>query len=171
MIRIQENKRENSVEIYLQIVYNRQVWNFEFFINEVQKEMPSMVKWPNYFPKMCPPEDSVDADGEIFRIIKDVAPDDKDFICHWILKKTRRKQYKKNGQECQCCGLSVLVSLEDAKEVMQIVPALGDNIAVAKMNAETGKMKHTPCDLHRNHYTWWVPISINNPSKLFKVVA
>ena len=130
-----------------------------------------MMEWPEHYPKACPPADSVDAKGSIFRIIKSGRPLAKNFESHWIKMPHKHKEWQNKGEACQSCGLSVLTSIDDAKMVMDTIRHLGDKVYIAKLDGKSGKIKHTPCDLHERHYTWWVPITVEKPWLLFKVVA
>jgi hypothetical protein len=130
-----------------------------------------LMKWPEHFPNACPPSDSSDCRGRIFRIVKNGGPEESDFLSYWVLKPERQPGWLKTGRACNACGLSVLISMEDALEVLEIVQGIGDKIAVAEFEAGTGKIKHTPSGRHENHHTWWVPVHVEKPWTLFKIVA
>ena len=128
--------------------------------------------WPEHYPTFCPPADSEEASGDIFRYVED-PPSPKDLKSHWFLYKNNRVAWEKKGKTCEACGISVFRSLEDLEEAGDLCPRLktGKVAAVASLSGEMGKLKHTRSQTYPKHHTWWIPVAVKNPHGYFSVVA
>ena len=125
--------------------------------------------WPSYYPIACPPDDTVEPHGDVYRLVSGEVPDKKDFLSYWIKFPNRRKSYQTKGEACEACGLSVSMALEDAKRLRRVIPQFrASKIAMARLAPSQGRIKNTR---GRRHYTWWVPKAVGDPSALFSVVA
>ncbi len=124
--------------------------------------------WPPHFPEACPPDDSIEANGDVYRLVSGKTPKKEDFFSHWIKYPEKRKKIKVSGQACIACGLSVFRSLEDVRRISRRIPTLPKKISVATLDPSMGRMKNTRS---AEHYTWWVPVSVREPALLFKNVA
>ncbi len=124
--------------------------------------------WPPHFPESCPPDDSIEAEGDVYRLVEGEPPKKEDFVSYWVKSPEKRKKYKALGFACEFCGLSVLRSLEDAKRLSRRIQHLPKKVAVATLDPSMGRMKNT---FSTKHYTWWVPVSVREPALLFKNIA
>lgn len=130
------------------------------------------MKFPEYFPKQCPPADCSEATGTYYRAIDGRSPVKKDFLPQWLKYSDKQHEWIKRGQACIVCGLSVNTNIEDLKRKIDILPTLRNkNIAEGTLAANMGRVKPTPSETDSSHHTWWIPTSIKDPSGLFKVVA
>lgn len=120
------------------------------------------MNFPANWPKNCPPSDAVDADGDVFRIVKDEPPTDEDFASHWETGKLPK------APPCLRCGLSVFRDVRDAVHQRQLIPKLGCWIAQATLKYHHGKTKLTE-GVQPTHTTWWAYEKVNRAS-LFSVV-
>ena len=131
-----------------------------------------LMRFPEYFPKQCPPADSSEASGTFYRTIKGSVPVKKDFLPHWLLKTHNQQEWIKQGKACQACGLSVNTNIENLKRKMDILPTLRNkNIVEGTLAPNMGKVKPSPSLKDPDHHTWWIPTTVKDPSVLFKVVA
>lgn len=124
--------------------------------------------WPPHFPESCPPDDSIEAEGDVYRLVEGEPPKKEDFVSYWIKYPEKRKIYKKLGQACESCGLSIFRSLEDAKRISRRVQHLPKKIAVATLDSSMGRMKNT---FYPEHNTWWLPVSVREPALLFRNIT
>lgn len=124
--------------------------------------------WPPHFPEACPPDDSIEANGDVYRLVSGEPPKKEDFVSHWIKYPEKRKQYEALGRACEACGLSVFRSSEDAQRISRRVQHLPKKISVATLDPSMGRMKNT---FSAEHYTWWIPVSVREPALLFRNVA
>lgn len=103
--------------------------------------------WPPHFPEACPPDDSIEANSDVYRLVSGEPPKKEDFVSHWIKYPEKRKHYEVLGE---ACGLSVFRSSEDAQRISRRVQHLPRKISVATLDSSMGRMKNT---FSANHYT------------------
>ena len=131
------------------------------------------MKFAEHFPRQCPPVDSSDASGTVYRLICGDLPQKKDFESYWVTKPKCRQKWAKEGLDCKACGLSVYTDIKDLKKTQKIVPAVRKIQKIAKgiLEPNMGKIKSTTGKPVTSHHTWWVPLSLEDPSTFFEVVA
>jgi hypothetical protein len=120
------------------------------------------LKFPSDWPGDCPPQDAVDADGIVYRIVNNNPPQDKDLECHFESGRLPK------APPCLRCGLSVFRDLTDAAHQRHLLPKLGKWIAQATLAANHGKAKLTN-GKQPSHTTWWAYDGVKRAS-LFAVV-
>ena len=120
------------------------------------------LKFPDGWPKDCPPNDAIDATGDVFRIVKNKPPNNDDMASHHESGKLP------NANPCLRCGLSVLQELGDAIHQRKLLPKLGKLIAKCTLEAVNGKVKPTS-GAQPTHMTWW-PYEGVARAQLFVVV-
>ena len=120
------------------------------------------MNFPDNWPANCPPQDAVDAAGDVFRIVKSDPPVAPDLASHFETGKLP------NAPPCLRCGLSVFREVRDAVHQRTLFPKLGRWIARGSLASEHGKTKltsgHQP-----THTTWWAYQGVNRAA-LFAVV-
>ena len=93
-------------------------------------------KFPDYFPKNCPPTDAVENEIQAYRICKSnpVAHSDKFY------------------------GVSLFTDANEAKAIAKMPNHKNEFIAVGITKAECGVVKHTPpySNPASSHITWWL---------------
>lgn len=107
-------------------------------------------EWPAFFPANCPPSDTIEATGTVYRFVKNDPPIPSDFASH---VETGRRFH---GDECQACGLSVFRNLEDLNDMRSRVKAFRSQYT-AIGNLNTGVVKFTPASA-ASHHSWWLPV-------------
>lgn len=120
----------------------------------------NVMTFPDSWPANCPPHDAEDADGEVYRIVKNDPPHNDDYVTALEADKLR------NRPACLRCGLSVFRAYEDAVHQQRLFPKLGDMIAKGVLNTGCGKTKQTG---NPTHTTWW-PYDGVGRARLFSVV-
>lgn len=130
-----------------------------------------MEGWPDYYPPICPPSQAEEISGEVYRFTESENPSEKDFTPFKILHPLQKWENKK--KECESCGLSVLRTHEDCAAMRRKIPSFKKKfISVANLSQNHGKIKNTPSERTiDHHFTWWVPVSVLEPWKLFRVAA
>ena len=125
--------------------------------------------WPKHYPKRCPPADSKEANGTVYRYVKDPS-DPEEFKSYWFQKPHQRRDFEKRGKACQARGLTVYRSLQDLMHASKIYRKMkrGKAPTKADLSPEMGKIKQTPGP--GNHYTWWTPTEFENPCEHFSLV-
>jgi hypothetical protein len=120
------------------------------------------LQFPNDWPADCPPHDAVDAEGIVFRLVKNDPPQDKDVESHFESGRLP------NAPPCLRCGLSVFRERTDADHQRRLLPNLGRWVAQATLQADHGRTKPTPTKIP-THTTWWPYEGVRRAS-LFIVV-
>ena len=122
--------------------------------------MSTKEQFPDFFPEGCPPEDSIQENIEVYRMIVGENPNSADFKSFHELGRTASKipypfmEY----------GLSVNKDLNELKKIVKAAPVMKKkfkNIARGVLSNETGVIKHTPTKQQKNHITWWMFKDIN----------
>jgi hypothetical protein len=107
-----------------------------------------MAHFPANWPENCPPLDAEDARGTVYRLVKSDPPIADDFRSHAELGKMPK------APPCLRHGLSTFRRYEDANHQRDLLPYLGDKIAMAELKPEHGKTKLTQ-GRQPTHTTWW----------------
>lgn len=108
------------------------------------------------------PQDAVDAEGGVFRLVKSDPPTDADLASHHETGRLPK------APPCLRCGISVFREMEDAVHQRQLFPKLGDLIATATLQPVHGRTKLTE-GRQPTHTTWWAYEGVQRAS-LFSVV-
>lgn len=103
-------------------------------------------KFPDYFPSCCPPENAIDANGAVFRVVKNEDLTSDDFLSHHELETAI------TANPCSRCGVSVFNSFQKALHLQRMRPTLGNAIAEGNLNPSAGKMLLT---IKSGHIDWW----------------
>lgn len=123
--------------------------------------------WPTWYPPNCPPSGAGDANGDVYRLVKNSPPQDSDFVPKYL-------QTGGSGiaphELCKSSGLSVFADLADVGKAQAIIPGMRKRlVAVGTLNPSHGKLAHTPSTL-KSHHTWWVLSGIQ-PALFFRIIA
>jgi hypothetical protein len=121
------------------------------------------MNFPADWPSDCPPADAVEADGVVFRIVKNAPPMASDVATH------RETGRLRAAPECLRCGLSVFRDLRDAVHQRLLMPKLGQWIAKATLIADYGKTKLTTGQ-QPTHTTFWTFEGVDRAA-LFAIVV
>ena len=121
------------------------------------------MSFPNNWPENCPPEDAVDADGIVYRIVKNDPPLPQDLATHFETDRLRK------APPCLRCGLSVFRDVVDVIHQRLLLPKLGGFIARADLQREHGRTKLTQ-GAQPTHTTWWPCEGVPRAS-LFAVIT
>jgi hypothetical protein len=115
-----------------------------------------MPAFPTWFPRGCPPPGAENAEGVVYRIVRNGPLTEDDF-----------KSYHELGQglainACRRCGVSVFASLARARHRLELSPRLGTAIARGVLDASAGKAKLT--DWRSGHIEWWAYAAVTRHS-------
>ena len=116
------------------------------------------VKFPNDWPKPCPPEAAEPADAVVYRNVKKNPVNPKDLRTTQEANPTRT-----DGDPCQRCGISVYTKFEDAQHHRKLFRGLGKFIAKGQLQAAHGALAPTR-GVQPSHHTWWPAINVNRVS-------
>jgi hypothetical protein len=106
--------------------------------------------FPQNIPSGCPPEDSrFPNDVTVFRVVAHNPPMASDFQTTVEMGK-----FPNHPEQCRRWGMSVCLSLSDARQLMRIYPQLGSHVAEGVLGSHHGRIKQTPGVVH-THTTWW----------------
>lgn len=110
-----------------------------------------LIKWPDYFPIQCPPNNAVATEKTVFRLVLNEPPSDSDFLSY----KEEDKDGMWPGKECEACGVSVYNSYKRADETKRKYKSKFKlhNIAKGTIKPEAGVVKRTGGG---GHFTWWI---------------
>jgi hypothetical protein len=62
--------------------------------------------------------------------------------------------------------------LSDVISMRQMVPGFRKrSVATATLQSEDGRIAHTPSQRCPSHHSWWIPETISEPWRLFRVVT
>lgn len=127
-----------------------------------------MKKWPEHFPKQCPPPDATPPSGNVFRFINRTSPKEKDFFSYYVLKPDEVW----GDKACNARGLSVYTSEADCVAAASAVPALKKkHISVAILPENSGVITSTPSMKTKNHKTFWSILEAKELAELFSPIA
>ena len=128
------------------------------------------LKWPDYYPENCPPEDAKPASGIVYRLVKQDPVQQEDFI-PLITENPKRFENKPNAQICKGCGISVCKGMQDILKLQRSSGKMRKRqIAEGELSSTLGVIKHTPSRNYKTHHTWWVDPKAK-PWHVFKVIA
>ena len=124
------------------------------------------MKWPEFFPESCPPQDSSDATGGVYRLINGSTPGKRDFKSYREINPSKPYEVP----ECQVCSLSVYTDKAGIIQLKNRVPATRKkSVSYGELNASYGKIKHTPYK-GDSHHSWWVTPE-SQPWLIFKRIT
>ena len=109
-------------------------------------------RFPVWFVSDCPPVDSGDAHGMIYRFVAEIPVVPNDFRSYF---ETGERPL---GLPCQRCGLSVFRDPRDIRELLQYLwrrypgKTYGSHIVRRELKPADGKLKATGS---RGHHSWW----------------
>jgi len=112
--------------------------------NKGEKRM----KFPDYFPEGCPPEDAISKEIIVYRICKNNPIERKDFASYYELNKGK--------SDIKHYGVSVFSNSNEAKMICLLPNHRQEFIATGKTAEECGKIKLTPSIKSSSHITWWL---------------
>ena len=133
------------------------------------------MRWPSNYPEGCPPADSYNADGSLFRLANRSSYAPQDFLSAYALEVKRVDkgtipEIRDEYSNCQARGLSVYRTYEDTVKAMLKIPSLSKKKALVEVDSnQTGLLKNTPNKRNPSHYTWWIPNDIDLGSKVISV--
>ncbi|TKD67694.1 hypothetical protein [Pseudalkalibacillus hwajinpoensis] len=117
-------------------------------------------RFPDYFPKSCPPLDkAINKELKVYRIVQSNTVKEKDFIAPGI----RRKKY--TTATCDELALSVLSCTKDITVAHKYFSGINmkkmNKVAVGYISPETGVFVYDPSKAVGNsHVNWWTFIGI-----------
>ncbi|HDJ1438101.1 TPA: hypothetical protein PPN70_000499 [Serratia rubidaea] len=126
-------------------------------MNDKQKDC-----WPDFYPPELdlPPDDSEDASGIVYRLVKSIPPTEQCFVATHIEQPHRHLTCKTLEKKQAVYGTSVWVSKERILEVMASLPEAfrQKKLASGTVSANMGKMRKTRED---GHFTLWLRTNSN----------
>lgn len=123
------------------------------------------MQWPQFFPNNCPPNEAQPAVGEFYRIVLDRLGRSlkrRHFSSHKESQSGRT--WPPGISECDLCAISLTQSVDDAKELAQIlvnrIPAHSQKagrLAVGRLRPDDGMIQHAPDFANgiKSHHNWW----------------
>ncbi len=107
------------------------------------------MKYPEYFPKDCPPSDAQSLEIEAYRGCHNETVTRDDFKSYYELGKGSNK--------AEYYGVSLFTDFEEVKVMMSMPNFRRNHPFVAKgiTKAECGEIKYTGKS-HKSHITWWL---------------
>jgi hypothetical protein len=122
----------------------------------IASQKQQSAEWPNYFPLGVPPDDAVDANGPVYRLVKLCPPQANDFLSSYEEYPGRSFHDLENA-----CGMSVYRLIQDVQRTRnRYRPLRNRRIAIGVLLPEFGRMKPTPTN-GDSHYTVWLRCSAN----------
>jgi hypothetical protein len=113
-------------------------------------QMATASRFPKDCPSDCPPDAAQDATSIVYRTVKANPPTAEDFLSY--LEEGKRVS---KAKRCGACGLSVMLSLEDARHHRDVLPWLSKFVSRGTLCREHGKTMPTPSDTYPTHAEWW----------------
>jgi len=114
------------------------------------------MKWPEYFPEDCPPEDAEATTRTLFRFADKFPLGERD-------RKSKREinpdkePFGDKELECKACGLSLFSDLEAMREMMKRVKGFRQSrIIRCHITENDGLLKETPGMQNKSHCTLWI---------------
>ncbi len=123
-------------------------------IPETESEQVQRTRFPDFFPDGCPPDKAQPADGMVYRLVENDPPANQDFVCHVELYP--KKDYRRSGNLCQACAISVFEDRRDLEEMRKRNPAFQDRkIAAGSLASDHGVMDKDSRKQFGYHITLW----------------
>jgi hypothetical protein len=116
---------------------------------------------------LCPPEDAVEKDCSLFRLVKNNPPRPEDFASHFSLNLAPK------ADPCIRRSLSVYPtlneSIEKSHELKERFPDrdYGSHVAECEITVNHGSIKQTGADA--KHLSWWVCVDVN-PIETIRII-
>jgi len=108
-------------------------------------------EWPDFFPEDIPPDNSVSADGIVFRLVDDIPPVESDFLM--TREEHPKRAFNTDDEILKSYGVSFFSKKEIIQEKKRRYPALAEKkIATGGLEKKMGKI--SPTSKH-NHLTLW----------------
>lgn len=126
------------------------------------------MRWPDSFPKDCPPDDAFGGELKAFRLVCNNPPTREDFLS-WQEAKPERDF---GNKQCSASGVSLLTDYDEAVTLADIAWARRQPkkiIAAGTTTPTCGVVKHTPSSSRTSHITYWLFIDAH-PERDFKVI-
>ncbi len=120
------------------------------------------MKYPNYFPQGCPPDDAVAKEIDAYRICKSSIITHSDFLSFY-------EEGKKIYGNILGYGISIFSNINEAYTVLKMPAHRKEYIAKGITNSDCGVIKYTPSSKHSSHYTWWLYENAT-PEKYFQII-
>ncbi|WP_431022414.1 hypothetical protein [Erwinia rhapontici] len=118
--------------------------------------------WPDFFPPELelPPEDSMDAEGTVYRFVKSIPPTETCFLATHQEQPRRHERCETLEKKQAVYGTSVWSSKELLLEAIAFLPqGLGQRkLACGTVSSSMGKMRKT---LEAGHLTLWLKKNSN----------
>ena len=113
----------------------------------------TVLSFPTYFPKGCPPAEAIDEECLLYRLCKRKELSEDDFTSFYLINPEKHKD------NINAYGLSVFRTANDCLSVRNKAPKLRKkykHIASGWTNKFRGKILNTPSNASPAHFTWWV---------------
>lgn len=121
-------------------------------------------KFPDYFPAGCPPAEAEELEIEVYRLCRNIIPEEKDFETFYQINP---EKWKNNFE---AYGVSVFKSFIEIQTMREKDPRLRAKFktyAAGCTYEYTGVIQHTSKKLRESHYTWWLYEGVK-PHEYFK---
>lgn len=122
------------------------------------------MKYPNYFPKGCPPKEAKDVEHIVYRICKNKELTHADFLSYYELG------LLPNSNDIKKYGISLDME-RDRLIAMLGMPSLKNKnmkcVAKGITKKELGVSLQTPSKASTSHITWWLKDGAD-PEKYFR---
>ena len=108
------------------------------------------LRYPDYFPKGCPPDDATVMEVPVYRLCRNTTPRKSDFETFYEYDNARWRNV------INAYGLSVSLTLENLYETLKVRPYMRKQkkaYATGIAHSHTGVIKQTGPS---GHYTWWI---------------
>lgn len=126
------------------------------------------LKWHDFYPDDCPPDDAEPASGIVYRLVRHDPPEAEDFETLYE-ERPIFFENKQNDFICKGCGVSVCRDFEDIKRLQRSSGKMRKRkVAEGTVHSKHGMILHTPSALYKSHHTWWIPIGVT-PWLVFNV--
>lgn len=106
------------------------------------------MKFPNYFPKDCPPKDASPKELIVYRVCKNNPITRQDFASYYELGK--------GNSDVKHYGVSVFSNSREARVICSMPNHRLEFIAEGKTADECGVIMKTPSHKNSSHITWWL---------------
>lgn len=129
-----------------------------------------MPDFRQHLPRECPPDESLPAEGEFFRLVSDNIMDERAFLSMREIQPKRK--VKAPRTECHACGVSLYQSRSEVDYLRRMLPDTFGSSKVARgtLSHEHGKMLPTPSRPDDTHTTFW-PYANAEPWIVFQLLA
>lgn len=121
----------------------------------------NMKKFPDNFPKDCPPKEAIEEQIEVYRLSNNDPPKESDFLSHVLLYPKKKYNTRK------AYGISVFSEYEDVEHLLAVNALMRKKFThICRGITQEGVIQKA---IGSSHITWWLYVGAT-PQDYFETI-